>query len=158
MANTLSKKASDTLSPIFRDPFGSFQKEMHDLMTRFRSDWPGFGMNGNIPSVDLSEAGDSLTARVDIPGFAAEEVHVEVHGNVLMVTGEHKEEKKEDKDEKGHKYHFVERRSGSFSRTVPHPAAVKEDKVTADCKDGVLTITMPKKEEAKPHKVKITTK
>jgi HSP20 family protein len=75
-----------------------------------------------------------------------------------MVTGEHKEEKKEDKDEQGHKYHFVERRSGSFSRTVPLPAAVKEDKVTADCKDGVLTITMPKKEEAKPHKVKITSK
>jgi HSP20 family protein len=60
--------------------------------------------------------------------------------------------------EKGRVYHYVERNVGCFTRSIPLPAAVLEDKVTADCKDGVLTITLPKKDVAKSQKIKINSK
>ncbi len=161
MSSGLSKRVSQAFSPFLgHDPFNTLQKELNDLLTQFRSELHG-GLTlpaAAVPSLDLSETADAIQARLDIPGFKSDEIHVEVSGNLLKVSGNHQEEKAEDKDEGGRTYHCVERRVGSFSRSVPLPAAVKEDKVTADCKDGVLTITLPKKEVAKSHKVKVTAK
>lgn len=161
MSSTLSKRVSQALSPFLgNDPFATLQKELNDLLTQFRSELNG-GLSMpsvTVPSLDLSETDEAIQARLDIPGYKSDEIHVEVSGNVLRISGNHQEEKAEDKDEKGRTYHCVERSVGSFSRAVPLPAAVKEDKVTADCKDGVLTITLPKKEVAKVHKVKINAK
>jgi HSP20 family protein len=70
----------------------------------------------------------------------------------VQIHGEHKEETKE---EKGKTYHRTERRSGSFSRSLTLPCRVNEHKVTADYKEGVLTIHLPKVEGAKTHKIKV---
>jgi HSP20 family protein len=78
-----------------------------------------------------------------------------VTGDTVRIRGEHKEEKKEDKEEKGRTYHRVERRTGSFFRAIELPCAVQEEKVTAEYKDGVLKLTLPKCEEAKTRKVKV---
>lgn len=153
MTNALTTRVSRALQPWFaNDPFASFQKEMDDLMSRFQGNWSGEGLPAvAIPAADLSETDDSLQIRMDMPGLKAEEINIEVSGNTIRISGEHKEEK----EEKGKTYHRIERRSGSFARAMTLPAAIKEDKVQAECKDGVLTITLPKTEAAKTHKVTV---
>lgn len=91
---------------------------------------------------------------MDVPGLKASEIHVEVTGNTLRISGEHKEEKKE----KGRTYHRLERRVGTFSRTITLPAEVMEQKVSAECQDGVLTISLPKSEAARTQTVKVIAK
>ncbi|MGI9327637.1 MAG: Hsp20/alpha crystallin family protein, partial [Pseudomonadales bacterium] len=81
------------------------------------------------------------------------EIEIQLNGNVLTVSGERKEEQ----EEKGKTYHCVERRIGTFSRSMTLPCPVEEDEVAAAFKDGVLTITLPKTDEAKTRKIKIKT-
>jgi HSP20 family protein len=81
----------------------------------------------------------------------AKDFDLRIENNVLMLKGERKFEK-ETKDEN---YHRVEREYGSFSRSFTLPTGVKEDKVTAEYKDGILKIVLPKKEEVKPKSIKI---
>ena len=107
--------------------------------------------SGGSPSLDVSETDTAIEVKIDIPGVKSDEIDIQLNGNSLTVSGEHKEEK----EEKGKTYHRVERRSGSFSRTLPLPCPVEEDEVVAEYNDGVLTITLPKTEEAKTHKIKI---
>lgn len=155
MSSALSTRVSQALSPLFgRDPFSSFQREMDELLSKFQSDWNGNGnglLAANLPSLDLSETDDALQVRMDVPGMKADEINIEVSGNTLRVSGEHKEEK----EEKGKTFHRLERRSGSFNRTVALPVAVKEGQVTAETADGVLTIKLPKVEAAKTQKVAV---
>ena len=151
MSTALTTRLSRAMQPLL-DPFGGLQKEMDDLLTRFQSDWNGDRLPSvTIPAVDMSETDDALQIRMDMPGLKAEEINIEVSGNTIRISGEHKEEK----EEKGKTYHRIERRSGSFARAMTLPVPVKEDKVAAECKDGVLTITLPKTEAAKTHKVTV---
>lgn len=157
MRTALSRRMSRALQPLFRgDPFTLLQQEMNDLLSRFQTDWNGEPAAAvTIPPIDLSESDDAIEVRLDVPGFKPEEIDIEVAGNTLRVSGEHKAEKKEDKEEKGWTYHRLERRTGAFARVVALPVAVQEDKAAAECKDGVLTITLPKTEAAKTRKVTV---
>lgn len=151
MTTALSTRMSRALQPLF-DPFGGLQKEMDDLLNRFQTDWNGDRFPAiSIPAADLSETDEALQIRMDMPGLKAEEINIEVSGNTIRISGEHKEEK----EQKGKTYHRIERRSGSFARAMTLPAPVKEDQVTAECNDGVLTITLPKTEAAKTRKVTV---
>lgn len=156
MTTDLSTRVSRALRPWFgRDPFTNLQQEMDALLSRFETGWNGDStLAGVSPSVDLSESDDSLQIRMDVPGIKAEEINIEVSGNTIRISGEHKEEK----EEKGKTFHRLERKSGSFTRALTLPAGVKEDKVSAECKDGVLTITLPKTEVAKTQTVKVVAK
>jgi HSP20 family protein len=153
MTTALSSRLSRAIRPMLNiDPFSGLQKEMEDLLTRFQADWNGERIPAvTIPAADLSETDDALQIRMDMPGLKADEIEIEVSGNTIRISGEHKEEK----EEKGRTYHRLERRSGSFARAMTLPASVKEDKVVAECKDGVLIITLPKTEAAKTHKVTV---
>lgn len=130
------------------DPFLSVREEMENLFSRFAGNGKGLMLT---PSLDLTEVNGSYQIRMDVPGMKAEEINIDVNGDVVTISGERKEEK----EEKGEKYHRVERHFGSFSRTVRLPFAVREDKIDAQLKDGVLTLKLPKTEEAKAHRVKI---
>jgi HSP20 family protein len=103
------------------------------------------------PAVDVCEDERAYKITVELPGVKRDEVTVEVHENVLSIRGEKKSEREEKKD----KTHWVERSYGSFTRsfTLP-PTAVAED-LKASFSDGVLTIEIPKKEEAKPRTIAI---
>jgi HSP20 family protein len=153
MATGLTKRVSQALRPFFtRDPFVGFQQEFDDLLSRFKADYNGDGMFAVMsPSVDLSETDDALQIRMDVPGLKTDEINVEVSGNVVRISGEHKEEK----EEKGKTFHRLERSSGSFARALTLPVPVKEDRVTAEAADGVLTITLPKTEAAKAQKIAV---
>jgi HSP20 family protein len=155
MSTDLSTRLSRRLAPLFsREPFHALQQEMDDLINRFSTGWKGDWAGAvSVPSIDLTETDKTVEIRMDLPGVKPEEIDIEVSGNTLRVTGERKEEK----EEKGKTYHRVERYSGSFARAITLPCAVKDEKVQAECKDGVLTVTLPKTEEAKTHKIKIKT-
>ena len=103
------------------------------------------------PSLDAHEDQDKFVVAVEIPGMKKEDMNVSVHDGVLTVSGERKSEK----DVKDGTVHRRERFYGKFSRSVSLPSAVRADKVNATYKDGVLTIEIPKAEEAKPKTVEV---
>jgi HSP20 family protein len=103
------------------------------------------------PPVDIYEDGDNLVLKAELPGVNPDDVEIRVEDNTLYLKGERKFEK----EVKEQSYHRVERSYGTFTRTFSLPNSIDADKVTANYKDGVLTLTMPKKEEAKPKTIKI---
>jgi HSP20 family protein len=103
------------------------------------------------PPVDIYENGENLVLKVELPGINPDDVEIRVEDNTLYLKGERKFEK----EVKEQNYHRVERSYGTFTRTFSLPNSIDSDKVAANYKDGVLTLTMPKKEEAKPKTIKI---
>jgi len=109
---------------------------------------------GWIPALDVRETSDAIVVKADLPGVEPSGIDVSLTGDVLTIKGE----KKEEKEEKEADYHRVERRFGSFSRSVRLPASVDAERVSAEYKNGVLTVTLPKKEEEKGKPVRIEVK
>ncbi|MCD6352851.1 MAG: Hsp20/alpha crystallin family protein [Proteobacteria bacterium] len=104
------------------------------------------------PSVDIHEDKNNLIIKAELPGIKKEDVSIEIKDNVLTIKGE----RKRDEEIKRENYHRIERVYGSFSRSFTLPDAVKEDKVKAGYKDGILEITLPKAEKAQTKAIPIT--
>jgi HSP20 family protein len=112
----------------------------------------GRGAGGRLaPCVDITEDDGHYVVTAELPGTRREDVTVELEEGVLTIRGE----KKNEREEKKEKRRFVERSYGSFSRSFTLPANADADKVAASFKDGVLTVTIDKKAEAKPRVVDI---
>ena len=103
------------------------------------------------PGIDLYEDKDNLYLKAELPGMKREQIEVSLHEGVLSISGERKSESKE----QGAEVHRAERFFGRFQRTVTLPASVSPDKVKAQYKDGVLSVTLPKTEEAKPKQIDV---
>lgn len=103
------------------------------------------------PAVDIYETDQAIVLKADLPDMNPNEVDIRVEDNTLFLKGERKMEK-ETKEEN---YHRVERAYGSFSRSFILPRTVSAEKITADYKNGVLNITMPKREESKPKQIRV---
>lgn len=103
------------------------------------------------PSVDIFENDNEVVIKAELPGMNAKDIEVKLENNVLVLRGERRFEK----EAKEENYHRVEREYGTFSRSFSLPVAVDADKVTAEYKDGILRIVLPKKEEIKPKPIKI---
>ena len=127
------------------EPFGELDRFFDDFPA------PGFGKMGWDMAVDLYEDGDNIVAEMSVPGVDAEHLDVTVEGNYLRVCGT-REEEKEHKDKQ---FYSKEIRRGSFERAVRLPSEVNEDAVQADYKDGLLKVTLPKREDKKRGKVKV---
>jgi HSP20 family protein len=104
-----------------------------------------------IPPVDISDTADKVTVKVEAPGMDAKDIEISLSGDILTIRGE----KKAEKEEKGENFYLVERSYGSFARSLRLPAVVDADKIEASFKQGVLTITCPKKEEVKPKQITV---
>ena len=143
-----------TLAP-YRSRFdlSNLHKEMDDLFDSFfgngrralaeqRSLWP---------PTDVIENENEIVVKSEVPGCKAEDIEISVHGNTLTISGESKQE--EERKETG--YYHRERVYGSFSREITLPSDVISDKVAAVCKEGILTVRLPKSEKAKSIKVKV---
>lgn len=134
------------------EPFQQVRDEVETLWNQLTGERTGGWLAQlNVPPLDLSETPTSVEVRFDLPGFKADEINVQLSNNVLTVSGERHEERKEQSET----FHRIERRTGSFSRSVALPARVAEEKVDAQYRDGVLTISMAKTEEAKGRKIKV---
>jgi len=138
-------------------PLAHLRNEMDDLFHRFLGcwdlDWPGLAplRGGWWPSVDVSEQDDKITVKAELPGVNSEDVEVSVHDGMLTIGGE----KKEESEERGEGVYHSERRYGAFRREIRLPAGVDADKVEATCRDGVLTVTLPKTEQAKAKRIEV---
>jgi HSP20 family protein len=105
-----------------------------------------------IPAVDVYETDQSVVLKAELPGVDPKDVEARVADGTLYLKGERKFEN----EVKEENYRRVERAYCSFTRTFALPSSVDADKVAAEYKDGVLTLTLPKREEAKPRTVKIS--
>ena len=103
------------------------------------------------PDVDIAETKDAFVVTVELPGLNKKDIHVRYKDGMLTIEGERKREK----EEKDVNYYRVERQYGKFCRSFHLPAEVKEDKIEASYKDGVLTVRLPKSEEAKSREIEV---
>ena len=156
-------KKEEERSPARWDPFGEFG--LPDLWSPWR-EFPGtrlsrvleemFGPRAGrtgavVPAMDIAEDDDQYVITVELPGTSKQDVTVECQEGVLTIRGEKKSEREEKKEHR----RWVERTYGSFSRSFTLPANAAADQVKAKFKDGVLTLEIPKREEAKPKTINI---
>lgn len=133
-------------------------REMEDLFDRYTRavGWPRGGQdlvktNDWSPRVDITESDKEFVIKAELPDVDRKDVKVSVDNGVLTIQGERKQEK----EEKGKKFHRVERFYGSFTRRFALPDNVNENKIKANCKDGVLTLEIPKTAKAKTTSVAV---
>jgi len=139
---------------IRRDPT---ETPMTRLWNQFFNE-PVLGNGGLMPAIeegnlalDVSEDDKNVVVRASLPGFRKDDIDVEIHDGVLSI----KAERSDENEEKGETYYRRERRYGTVTRRVALPSIVEEGNTTADLKDGVLTLRIPKSQKAMPRKVKI---
>jgi len=159
MTTTITRRPNSgrtTLPSVFStDPFGSLRDEFDQMLTNwFSTSDRSSTLSSFAPSMDMNESDTQYEVMVDLPGIKASDVHVQLSDNVLTISGERKSEKKENGKD-GAKCHCVERYQGSFSRSIALPAAINQDQIDAQYRDGVLTVTVPKAEAAKPREITI---
>jgi HSP20 family protein len=132
----------------------SLRREMDRLLERFFGEAPSPELSGGTwePRLNISETKDALTIKAELPGLESKDLDVSVSGDALTIKGE----KKQEKEEKDEQRHVVERSYGAFLRMVRLPASVAQDKIKASFKNGVLTISLPKTEEAKQKAIPVT--
>jgi len=106
----------------------------------------------DYPVVDIKETKDDFIIKAEVPGMSKDDIKINISENTVTIKGEKKEEKKENDIN----YHRIERRFGSFQRSFSLTSPIDSDKIKASCKDGILTITIPKKEESKPKEIPIS--
>jgi HSP20 family protein len=151
------RKKEDTTMAIVRwDPFReltALQGEVNRLFSRVgggevseRQSW--------IPSVDVVENKDAITLKADLAGMDPDDIHLEVEDNVLTVSGERRFQEEIEED----KYYRIERRYGSFTRSIALPQGADSEKIDAEYENGVLVVTVPKVEAVKPKRITVGVK
>ena len=133
-------------------PFDWLRQEVDHLFDEFfhhqqrrMFDWPTLGAQ-RVPSVDLDDKGGEFCLTAELPGFEVKDVTLEIKDGSLRIAAN----REDSKEERSDTMLLRERRSGSIERLVPLPQAVEMDKATASLKEGVLTVTLPKKAEVAP--------
>ena len=130
----------DELDRLFEGSFGEISRAGSQLL------------GASNPVVDLYEDKDNVFVKAELPGLKREDIQVSLHDDALSISGERKGEQKVENAEARCAERFV----GRFQRTITLPSSVKADQVSAQYKDGVLTVTLPKAEEAKPRQIQIS--
>ena len=140
------------------DPFRDLNT-MQDRMNRMFEDATRGGSPDDpasttswSPSVDIFETDAAITVKAEVPGVRQDDNDLSLENNVLTLKGERRFEK----DTKDENYHRIERAYGTFSRSFSIPAVVDSGSIAADYKEGVLTITLPKSEKARPKQIAIS--
>ena len=140
------------------DPVASSLK-LRDAMDRLISDsfvqpfWP-FDSTVGAFNVDMYETADAVVVKAAIPGIQSEDLNITVSGDLLTIQGETRQEE----ETKEATYYVRERQYGSFSRTLTLPASVVADKAEAEFENGILRLSLPKAEEAKPRVITVKPK
>jgi HSP20 family protein len=128
----------DEIDRLFQAPLDELTRASHLL-------------SGWTPALDVYEQKDNLVVKVELPGMKREDIEVSLHDGSLSISGERKAQEKYQDAE----VYRAERFVGRFQRTVTLPTPVAADKITAQYKEGILTVTLPKTEEAKPKQIEV---
>jgi HSP20 family protein len=141
-------------------PFKDIEKtrsEMDRLWDTFlfgRPNTSGIAEEEWQPAMDVAETESELVVNVEIPGMDPEDIDVSLSEGTLLIKGE----KKPEEEEKEADYHLIERSYGTFIRSIPLPAEVQSEKISASYKNGILTIVLPKSEGAQKREIKVKVK
>jgi HSP20 family protein len=138
----IRKPEMPVLSRFFEDFFSDFP--LISSFPELRENW--------MPSVDILEKDGNIILRAELPGMTEKDIDLRIEGDTLTLKGE----RKMDNEDKKSNYHRIESFYGSFTRSFRLPDSVDLDKVNAEYKNGVLTITLPKKPEVKPREIPVT--
>jgi HSP20 family protein len=128
----------DEIDRLFESPLAELTRASHLL-------------SGWTPALDVYEDKDNIFVKAELPGMKKESIDISLHDGSLSISGERKSEEKSE----GTEVYRSERFVGRFQRTIALPTAVAGDKVKAQYKDGILTVTLPKAEEAKPKQIDV---
>lgn len=123
-----------------------------DTVDRFFGDYQSKPLNDWMPAVDITETENEYQLVAEVPGMDKKAIKLSLENNVLNISGEKKSELKQE----GREYHRVERSYGKFERSFRLPHEVKSDAISAKYDNGILTVTVPKAEEAKPKEISIS--
>lgn len=143
--------------PSTFEPFRAMERMMRDLMR-----WEpmremglmrgmGEGMVGFQPSFDVMETEKSYVIKADVPGVKEKDLDISLHGNRLQISGTRQSER----EEKTETFHAIERSHGNFVRSFVLPEEVDADKINADLKEGVLILTLPKREASQVKHIEV---
>jgi len=132
----------------------AMNRMFNSSLSRWLDDEKGLLESAWSPAIDVHESTNDIVVMADLPGVTKDDIDVSVHGDLLTIKGE----KKQEREEKDKDFVRTERFYGSFSKSITLPAEVDVAKVDANYKDGVLKLTLPKKEEAKPKQIQIKVK
>lgn len=140
----------------FRKEMEPFRREMERLWDRFFGEtWLSRPFaEAWQPSADIIETETGIVVKADLPGLDASDIDVSISEDVLTIKGE----KRKEEEKTGERYHSVERYYGSFQRSFRLPSSVQMDKAEATFEKGVLTISLPKTEEARKKEIKVQVK
>ncbi|MHB8756378.1 MAG: Hsp20/alpha crystallin family protein [Candidatus Acidiferrales bacterium] len=137
------------------EPFRNVSSLQEQVNRLFESTFPHKGDESTLtawaPAVDVYETEDELVIKADLPEISEKDLDVRVENNMMTIRGERKFEQQVKEDS----YLRMERAYGSFSRSFSLPNTVNTEAINADYKNGVLTVTLPKRAESKPKQVKI---
>lgn len=138
------------------DPFQdmlSLREAMSQLLEESVVPTPGStrANQGFVPALDLSETPEVFIVEAAVPGIKSDDLNITIENNVLLISGEMREEE----ERKERNYHRVERRFGSFQRSVALPNTVKADQISAKLEHGILHLEIPKAEEVKPRRITV---
>jgi HSP20 family protein len=127
------------------EPFRTFKTQLDSYF----EDWFGRSIGGVLaPRVDVAETDKDVVLSAELPGVEEKDIDVSLRGDQLTIKGEKKSEHEEEREQNGRVVHRLERSYGSFQRTISVPYAVDPGQVSAEFKDGVLRIRLPKPEDA----------
>ena len=137
------------------EPFRDLFRLQDQLFKTFGEAYGGreeSGLTGAwTPAVDVYEDNDAITVKVELPEVDVKDVDIQGEANQLTIRGERKLEKSENRDS----YHRIERTYGMFSRSFALPSTVDTEHISAESKDGVLRVVLPKRAETKPRQIKV---
>ena len=131
----------------------SLQRQLNHLFDDALTpdNWGDFGNLSKVPAAELTETDDAVHLKLELPGMEAKDLDVQVMADRVAIAGERKSETKTEEDGRTRS----EFRYGKFSRVIPLPVRIQNTNVTADYKDGILNLTLPKSEEEKNKVVKV---
>ena len=135
------------------DPFREMSSIQNEVSRLVDSVWSG-RKESWLPAVDVYDNKDAVVLKAELAGMDPDDIQIEVDDNVLTIKGERKFEEKVDEE----RYYRVERRFGSFQRSLALPQGVKPEDISAGYEDGILTVTVPKVEEEKPKRIEVRAK
>ena len=133
------------------DPFREMTQQTQSQINKLVDQVWGGRQESWLPAIDVFDTKDAVVLKAELAGMDPDDIQIEVEDNVLTVKGERRFEEAVDEE----RYYRVERRFGSFQRSLALPQGVRAEDISANYEDGILTISVPKVEEEKPKRIEV---
>jgi len=145
------KRSTSPAEGTWMLPLEPGRAELNQLLNRWMDGFPSAGLLEDPVRIDVRETAEAVVVRAEVPGIEAKDLEIQLVGDVLTIAGEKKDERSD--EERG--YLYSERRYGSFRRSLRLAAQLDADKVRAEHRNGVVTITLAKSEASRPRRIEV---